>query len=74
MCQHVVVELRKRTFEDGTIHYGYQCVACLASTSIDGRTWIGHAEVPEHTMGGDPPPWVSRDNGQRDLFDDETTR
>lgn len=76
MCSHDVVELRKRTFKDGTVHYGYQCVACLASSPIDGRTWIAHAEVEKHLMGlgDDAPPWVDRDDGQRDLFSDEPTR
>lgn len=69
MCSHDVSEIRSRTFEDGTVHYGRQCVACLASVPTEGRTWVRRDEVE-----GEPPPWVDRDDGQRDLFGDEPTR
>lgn len=70
MCPHDVTEIRARACSNGTIHYGRQCVACLASVPTDGRTWVAHAEVT-----GTPPPWVERqDDGQRSLFDDEPTR
>ena len=70
MCDHSSSEIRRRTFVDGTVHYGRQCVSCLASVPMDdGRTWIAHVEVT-----GTPPEWVTHDDGQRSLFDDEATR
>lgn len=46
MCSHAATEVRRRTFVNGTVHYGRQCVSCLASVPMDdGRTWIAHVEV-----------------------------
>lgn len=49
-CLHERTEIRKKTFANGTHHFGTQCLDCGAS--VGRPAWMKHSDAP-----ADAPPW-----------------
>ena len=69
-CNHENTQYVRRTFPDGTVHYGIQCLDCLDIIKTDrheGKLFIKHNEIPAGSVIHD---WVNPCEDQGDLFND----